>query len=207
MRMCKNSYHFYLFSLLILLCIGGFPLKSFSQPDNQNKSLQEEYYSEFSNNWLDITPVQGYLEPLLFKRTGFVYTCNECHQDLKTQQRYYTPSGEHRNIALDHGLNVNCLNCHHSYDRNYYAAYGEDKISSEESFQVCMKCHGPIYRDWEANIHGRVNGYWDSELGPQKKLDCIQCHDPHSPGFKNLIPMPPPEASRIKTSIQGNSHE
>ncbi len=207
MRMCNNSYHFYLSALLILLFVGIFPLKSFSQPYNQKKSPQEEYYFEFSNNWLDMTPVQGYLEPLRFKRTGFVYTCNECHQDLKTRQRYYKPAGEHRNIVLDHGLNVNCLNCHHLYDRNSYAAYGEDKISSQKSFQVCMKCHGPIYRDWEANIHGRVNGYWDSELGPQKKLDCIQCHDPHSPAFKNLIPMPPPEASRIKILIQGNSHE
>jgi hypothetical protein len=205
--MCNNSYYFYLFSLLILLFIEIFPVKSFSQPYKQKKSPEEEYYLKFAKDWLEMTPVQGNPGPLRFKRTGFIYTCNECHQDLKTQQKYYKPTGEHRNIVLNHGLNVNCLNCHYQYDRNYYAAYGNDKISAEESFQVCMKCHGPIYRDWEANIHGRVNGYWDAELGPQKKLDCIQCHDPHSPDFKNIIPMPPPEVSRIKTLIQGNSHE
>jgi predicted CXXCH cytochrome family protein len=143
---------------------------------------------------------------LRFKRTGFEYTCNECHKDFKTSREYYKPAGEHQNIVLNHGLNVNCLNCHHYEDRDYYSAYGHLKILPEESYRVCMKCHGPIYRDWEAEIHGRVNGYWNTELGPQHKLDCTQCHDPHSPVFKSLIPMPPPSDSRLKTLIQDNPH-
>jgi len=199
--------HIYPHFFLCLLFIVIYPVISDCQENSKKISPEEEYYSAFYNNWFDRTPVRGEVEPLRFKRTGFEYTCNECHKDINTLQKYYKPAGEHRNIRLNHGLNVNCLNCHHQKDRNSYAAYGNDKIPSEDSYQVCMKCHGPIFRDWEAGIHGRVNGYWAAEMGPQKKLDCTQCHDPHSPAFKPLVPMPKPEFSRTKTSIQGDHHE
>ena len=205
--MPNKRYNAYLILLNSLLFIGILPAISDCQVSPPKNIEAKEYYYSFSSNWLDTTPVQGEIEPLLYKRTGFEYTCNECHKDINTLQKYYKPAGEHRNIRLNHGLNVNCLNCHHQNDRNSYAAYGNDKIPSEDSYRVCMKCHGPIFRDWEAGIHGRVNGYWAVELGPQKKLDCTQCHDPHSPAFKPLIPMPKPEASRIKTLSQDDLHE
>ena len=201
----KLSKKLQLLKNLVVICLI-LPIYSCSQTNNQVNTEKYNYVAS-TNDWLDTTPVRGDIGPLLIKRTGFEYTCNECHQDLNSRQKYYQPAGEHRNISLDHGLNVSCLNCHHQEDRNYYSDYGDGKIAPEESYRVCMKCHGPIYRDWEANIHGRVNGYWDAGLGPQLKLDCVQCHDPHSPQFKPLVPMPKPEFSRTKTSIQGDHHE
>ncbi len=207
MIMNYKKNHIYLHIFLCLLFIVIYPVISDCQENPQKTSPDDEYYSAFYNNWFETTPVRGEVTPLRFKRTGFEYNCNECHQDLKTHQKYFKPEGEHKNIVLDHGLNVNCLNCHHQKDRNFYAAYGDGKISQEDSYLLCMKCHGPIYRDWEAGIHGRVNGYWTAELGQQNKLDCTQCHDPHKPGFGSLAPMPPPAVSGLKTLKQGNPHE
>jgi hypothetical protein len=56
---------------------------------------------------------------------------------------------------------------------------------------LCAKCHGTIYRDWKAGVHGRENGYWNTQLGDKTKLRCIQCHDPHSPKFKDMKPLAP----------------
>ena len=36
------------------------------------------------------------------------------------------------------------------------------------------------------------NGFWIAVLGGKTRLRCIQCHDPHSPKFKPMTPLPPP---------------
>lgn len=65
------------------------------------------------------------------------------------------------------------------------------EIAQADVVQLCAKCHGTIYRDWEAGVHGRQNGYWDAAKGEKTRLRCIQCHDPHSPQFKDMKPLPP----------------
>jgi hypothetical protein len=52
-------------------------------------------------------------------------------------------------------------------------------------------------RDWEVGIHGRVNGYWNLELGEAKRQDCTSCHDPHSPAFQSIEPAPGPQPLRV----------
>jgi formate-dependent nitrite reductase cytochrome c552 subunit len=62
---------------------------------------------------------------------------------------------------------------------------------------LCAKCHGPVYRDWQAGSHGRANGYWDLSRGEQTRRKCIECHDPHSPPFQALKPAPGPNTLRM----------
>ncbi|MFO1512439.1 MAG: hypothetical protein U1F83_05915 [Verrucomicrobiota bacterium] len=125
-------------------------------------------------------------------RNGWTYNCMECHKLFPARWHYDDrPFNEHKNIQLDHGNNRFCLNCHHSTNRNAFADYDGAEIAQADVVKLCAKCHGTIYRDWQAGVHGRQNGFWNANLDDKTKLRCIQCHDPHSPKFKAMQPLPP----------------
>lgn len=136
-------------------------------------------------------------------KMGWSYDCMECHRALDSKWHRDKPLVEHENIHLDHGNNRFCLNCHHPTNRNVFVDYDGSEIPEKDVVLLCAKCHGPVYRDWEAGAHGRLNGYWDTDKGPQTRLRCIQCHDPHSPVFKPLHPLPPPSNPK---HAPGGSH-
>jgi hypothetical protein len=139
---------------------------------------------------LDKTPPRQ-TKGLDLVRMGWTYNCMECHKLLPARWHYDRPMAEHRDLKLEHGNNRFCLNCHHPTNRNAFVDYDGSEIAQAEVVQLCAKCHGPIYRDWQAGVHGRSNGYWDARQGSKTKLRCIQCHDPHQPKFKPMPPLPP----------------
>jgi formate-dependent nitrite reductase cytochrome c552 subunit len=98
---------------------------------------------------------------------------------------------EHQHIRLEHGDNRFCLNCHNPTNRNAFVDYDGAEIAEADVALVCAKCHGPTYRDWKAGAHGRRNGFWGTRQGPQTRLQCIQCHDPHRPRFQPMKPLAP----------------
>lgn len=149
-------------------------------------------------------PVRGEVGPLRLERTGFTYSCMECHQSIETRRGPKRLLAEHEDIILDHGRNNDCLNCHHPENRDAYVDYADGEISSKTPQLLCAKCHGPTYRDWEAGIHGRRSGHWDLAAGEQKRLACIQCHDPHRPQFAPMAPMPGP--AYASDTEKGGSH-
>lgn len=125
-------------------------------------------------------------------KLGWTYNCMECHQLLKQPRWHYDrPMVEHGNIRLEHGNNRFCLNCHHSTNRNAFVDYDGSEIAEQDVVLLCAKCHGPTYRDWQAGVHGRQNGHWNTAMGERTKLRCIQCHDPHQPKFQPLKPEAP----------------
>jgi hypothetical protein len=126
-------------------------------------------------------------------KAGWTYNCMECHRLLPARWHYDTqrPFNEHKGIQLEHGNNRFCLNCHHPTNRNAFVDYDGAEIAEQDVVLLCAKCHGTTYRDWEAGVHGRQNGFWKAEAGPRTKLRCIQCHDPHSPKFQAMTPLAP----------------
>lgn len=125
-------------------------------------------------------------------KAGWTYNCMECHKLFPARWHYDDrPFNEHKDIRLDHGNNRFCLNCHHPTNRNAFVDYDGAEIAQGDVVMLCAKCHGTIYRDWQAGVHGRENGFWKTDAGEKTKLRCIQCHDPHSPKFKPMKPLPP----------------
>jgi hypothetical protein len=124
-------------------------------------------------------------------RNNWAYNCMQCHKLLTARWHYDRPLNEHKDIEFEHGNNRFCLNCHHPTNRNAFVDYDGSEIAQKDVVQLCAKCHGTIYRDWNAGVHGRENGFWQTALGEKAKLRCIQCHDPHSPKFKSVKPLPP----------------
>lgn len=139
---------------------------------------------------LDKTPPRA-TRGLDLVKLGWTYNCMECHKLLPARWHYDRPMVEHQDIRLEHGNNRFCLNCHHPTNRNAFVDYDGSEIPEPDVVLLCAKCHGTIYRDWKAGVHGRRNGYWDTRRGPQTQLRCIQCHDPHRPAFAPMKPLPP----------------
>ena len=123
--------------------------------------------------------------------------CNDCHGLFENTRPEYRELTQHTNIILDHGINDGCLNCHDKGDREKLTLRGGGTVGFDQVAQLCAQCHGPIYRDWQKGSHGKTIGYWDTDLGEATKLTCSQCHDPHSPSFKPMPPLPGPHTLRM----------
>ncbi len=143
-----------------------------------------------ADKYLDKTPPREAVGLRLI-RNGWTYSCMECHKLIPAKWHYDRPVNEHRDVQLEHGNNRFCLNCHHPTNRNAFVDYDGSEIAEADVVLLCGKCHGTIYRDWKAGVHGRENGFWNPDRGQKSKLRCIQCHDPHSPRFKAMQPLPP----------------
>lgn len=140
---------------------------------------------------LDKTPPRE-TKGLYVVKMGWTYNCMECHTLLEAKWHFDRPLAQHQELQLDHGNNRFCLNCHHPTNRNVFVDYDGSEIGETEVVLLCAKCHGPTHRDWKAGVHGRRNGYWNVEKGVRTQLRCIQCHDPHVPKFKPIVPLAPP---------------
>jgi hypothetical protein len=104
--------------------------------------------------------------------TPGVFPCMQCHKLIP-------PNPERRDLAMHSDIVFRhdtehrwCLDCHDVNDRD----------------QLRL-ANGTIYRDWREGIHGKRTGFWD---GPKRYLLCVHCHNPHSPRFAALRPLPPP---------------
>jgi len=121
-----------------------------------------------------------------------IFPCSNCHADMKTnpQKRKLEYMHEKISASFNHDKeNLWCLDCHNADDRDSLRLASGKLLSFKESQKLCGQCHGGKYRDWKVGVHGKRTGMWN---GKKQYLLCVQCHNPHSPHFKKLKPMPPP---------------
>jgi hypothetical protein len=124
--------------------------------------------------------------------TEGIYPCSNCHASMEVNQKKRELKDEHAKIKLHHAETMRwCLDCHDARNRNKLRLYNGDLVNFTESYRLCGECHGNLFRDWEAGIHGKRAGYF-AGYGKRTYLLCAHCHDPHEPKFKPLKPEPPP---------------
>lgn len=141
---------------------------------------------------------------------GFERNCMDCHQIFPATEIAPKHLQQHTHIVLDHGINDRCRNCHDVQDRDRLVMRNGETIGYDEVPLLCAGCHGPTYRDWQVGAHGRINGYWDAELGELKRLKCTQCHDPHDPrrpAMDPVRPLPGPHTLRMGTDVPEAEHD
>ncbi|MHC5078273.1 MAG: hypothetical protein ACYTHN_04605 [Planctomycetota bacterium] len=136
-----------------------------------------------------------------------MFPCTECHdegdEDVNPKPRVL--DDPHETIVLEHGEKQSwCYTCHHTVERDHLRLADGTPVPYTESFRLCGQCHGTVYRDWKAGIHGRRMGMWD---GHKRYLLCAHCHDPHSPRFKPLKPLPPPVRLEAMSGGGGGGRE
>ncbi len=119
-----------------------------------------------------------------------IFPCSDCHADMTPNPKRRELVEMHDDIVLEHAEGQRwCLDCHNLDDRDKLRLVSGELIPFTESYRLCGQCHGDKYRDWKVGIHGKRTGYWNGE---KQYLLCANCHNPHSPRFKALKPLPPP---------------
>ena len=144
---------------------------------------------------------RSYADLVAAKEDMSDYDCYTCHEKNKPppirfddKHRIVLPK-EHANIATEHGShdrNNLCYNCHNEANLLTFQVRDGRELKFENSPPLCGSCHGPTYRDWEAGVHGRTNGHWQTSQGPAQRLACVNCHDPHAPRIPAREPAPGP---------------
>jgi len=133
------------------------------------------------------------------------FDCYGCHEKKKPPQLRFDANHnlvvpeEHKDIVMGHGRhnrNNLCYNCHDEANLELVQTRDGRELKLSESTPLCGSCHGPTYRDWDAGAHGRTSGFWDRQLGPPDRKDCVACHNPHSPAFPPRKPGPGPHPLR-----------
>jgi len=131
-----------------------------------------------------------------------IFPCSECHADLEVDETR-RELDFHEEIVLKHAEEQRwCLDCHNPNNRDKLRLANGQVIFFEKSYLLCgRQCHGTIYRDWKAGVHGKRTGHWN---GRKQYRLCVHCHNPHDPKFKLLKPLPPPvrpeEMKLVKSS-------
>lgn len=137
---------------------------------------------------------------------GAPRACSECH---KLFTEYSTEGREllqHQEIKMEHGTNKRCLNCHFGDDRGKLILHDGTLVAFDQASLLCSQCHGTVYRDWQRGMHGKTTGSWDKASGQQHRLECNECHDPHSPAFKPMAPLPGPNTLRMGDQNERGTH-
>lgn len=123
--------------------------------------------------------------------------CNGCHQIFASRKDRSQPPTYHTEIVLNHGLNTDCLNCHHPENREALRRLDGSEVPLAMTPETCAGCHGTVYRDWQHGTHGKTMGSWQTGSDAQLRLTCNECHDPHSPAYPKYAPLPGPNTLRM----------
>ena len=124
--------------------------------------------------------------------TEGIFPCNDCHSDMEPNPTRRDLIDMHDDISaiFDHDSeNRWCLDCHDLNNRDSLKLASGKLLDFNESYKLCGQCHGDKLRDWKVGIHGKRTGDWN---GKKQYLLCVHCHNPHSPKFEPIIPLPPP---------------
>jgi len=128
--------------------------------------------------------------------TEGIFPCMQCHSAIPPNPERRA-LGMHSNIDFKHDAEHRwCLDCHDKDDRNHLRLANGTLVPFTESYRLCGQCHGTQFRDWRSGIHGKRTGFWN---GAKRYLLCVHCHNPHSPKFAQLKPLPPPVRPQFLT--------
>jgi uncharacterized CHY-type Zn-finger protein len=168
-------------------------------------------------NFLDTATVRrSYADLVRAKEDLSDFDCYACHEKGKPPPLKFDANHnliiptEHADIVMGHGRhdrNNNCFNCHNETNLELLQTRDGRELKFDQSTALCGSCHGPTYRDWEAGVHGRTSGHWDRSLGSADRKNCVNCHNPHSPGFPSRQPAPGPHPlhAEVKSPVESET--
>ncbi len=149
-------------------------------------SISSEKYTE-NLKLLEIT--ENGITFSIPKRKGEIksFACTECHSKPLQQMQRKELKKAHWNIKLNHaGANtMNCTTCHNGNSMDNLKSITGHSIDFNNSYKLCSQCHQKQYKDWTGGAHGKRIGSW---APPRASLTCVNCHNPHSPGFDTKWP-------------------
>lgn len=121
----------------------------------------------------------------------YIFPCSECHLDMEVNSQPRILDMHEEIVESFNHDNENrwCLDCHDANNRDSLRFASGKLLDFKDSYMLCGQCHGDKLRDWKVGVHGKRTGEWN---GSKQYLLCVHCHNPHSPKFEKISPMPPP---------------
>lgn len=139
----------------------------------------------------------GLTDPPTVTIGGFDQRCNACHKLFQSSWDGRRELTQHIHIELSHGINNQCDNCHARDDRERLVLHDGSGVPFTQTATLCAQCHGPVHRDWQRGTHGKTLGSWDPASPDANRMTCTECHDPHSPSYQPIQPLPGPNTLRM----------
>ncbi|MFO0915234.1 MAG: hypothetical protein U0795_19890 [Pirellulales bacterium] len=121
-------------------------------------------------------------------RVGSV-ACSTCHSTRRPNlENRSAPTLDefHQGMTFGHG-GIGCYACHHPDDMDSLRLADGTILEYQSVMTLCAQCHSKQAESFTRGAHGGMNGHWDLGRGGQVKNNCIDCHDPHLPGFPKMI--------------------
>lgn len=110
-------------------------------------------------------------------------------------------------LQLMHGRGAFwCLDCHNATNRNKLIDHKGNEISFNQPQKLCGKCHGEVYINWRAGIHGKRIGSW-VKGGKKRWWVCTECHNPHTVQINRFNPLKPEPAPALPKGMKNADHE
>lgn len=134
--------------------------------------------------------------------------CSTCHATRPPNRSTKTAADLnefHKGIRVSHG-SVSCLSCHNANDYDALKLADGTRVEFANVMSLCAQCHGPQMKDYRHGAHGGFNGFWDRSRGPQTKLNCVDCHNPHAPQFPKMRPTFKPKDRFLGAHGTGSPH-
>ncbi|MES0338031.1 MAG: hypothetical protein SFH39_16945 [Candidatus Magnetobacterium sp. LHC-1] len=135
-----------------------------------------------------------------------IFPCTTCHAGLKPDKTRRDLMF-HAEVVLKHAAQQRwCLDCHDADNRDRLRLANGDHVTFDESYMLCGQCHGNVFREWKIGLHGKRTGVWNRDNPEDKKYFlCVHCHNPHSPKFTPVKPLPVPVKPNAIMDIKGTS--
>ncbi|MCD2257730.1 cytochrome c family protein [Psychroserpens luteolus] len=154
--------------------------------DYHGTSISSEAYIDHINT-IEVT--ENDITFLIPERKGEIksYSCTECHSKPLTQMQNEDLKKAHWDIKLSHAdkMTMNCVTCHNGNDMDFLQSLTGDQIDFNASHLLCSQCHQKQFNDWTGGAHGKRIESW---APPRASMTCVNCHNPHTPGFESKWP-------------------
>ncbi|WP_153555538.1 hypothetical protein [Roseimaritima sediminicola] len=115
--------------------------------------------------------------------------CSTCHSIRDPNFGNTTPATLdefHQGLSVAHG-NLACYACHNPQDADTLRLADGTAVAYQDVMTMCSQCHSQQAESFAHGAHGGMTGHWDLRRGPQMKINCIDCHDPHSPVYPKMV--------------------
>lgn len=192
----KNKTLTYYF--IVLFILGFYSCKEEGEYHSISDKIEAEgkpYHGKLSSDPLLvdselITITEGEHTFLIPERKGQIksFACTECHTRPVAQMKNSDAQKAHWDIKLNHANSevMNCATCHNGNDMNKLNALTGQSIDFNLSYKLCAQCHFSQFEDWKGGAHGKKVAGW---APPRASMTCVNCHNPHSPGFEKRWPV------------------
>jgi formate-dependent nitrite reductase cytochrome c552 subunit len=184
--------------LLALFILGFYSCKEEGEYHSISDKIEAEskpYHGKLTSDPLLvdselITITEGEHTFLIPERKGQIksFACTECHTRPVAQMKNSDAQKAHWDIKLNHANSevMNCATCHNGNDMNNLNALTGQNIDFNLSYKLCAQCHFSQFEDWKGGAHGKKVAGW---APPRASMTCVNCHNPHSPGFEKRWPV------------------